>query len=351
MMSAHQHGRTTAFVGVMAALLLVAAGCGNSSGSGSAGSGGGTYTMRISTGEDQSSPISQADKKFGDEIESMSHGKIKVQLYYYSTLGTLQGQFDQLRSDSIQAYSSQPGYLASYYAPIQVLSLPFEWTSRQQIYGAVDGAAGKFLRQQVTAKAGLRIAGYAEYGWEDILNDKHAVHAPADLKGLKIRPAPGAVASATLSALGAQPTSIDYTEAYTGLSQGVIDGAEVPLTPLVQAKIYEVAHNLSDTHEFFSLSMLMVNQKFYNSLPANLRQVVDKAAKDSITYERQQNTKAEQGDESLLAQHGVTITNLTNQEITAFQNAVSSVTGQQLSKLGPDAVKFRSLAGVGGSGS
>jgi tripartite ATP-independent transporter DctP family solute receptor len=303
--------------------------------------------IRAASGDPQTSPTSEALTAMANMVEKETNGRIKFDLYYYTSLGTDASKYTLLKQDSIQITATQPGYLAADIPAIQAVNLPYAFQNREATYSALDGSAGSYLDSQIlSASHTAKVLGWGEYGSEGIMNKVRPVSSPADLKGLKLRPAPGDIAIDDLQALGAVPTNIDFTEMYTGLIQGVVQGGELPVTSAVSAKLYEVAKYWTNTQDFLSLEVLLVNNTFFKSLSASDQQIIANAATASLKQERTNNNQDSIAATNTIQSHGGVVTVLTPAESAEFRKAVAPVDQSWVGKLGPVAAQFLKLAGI-----
>ncbi len=128
--------------------------------------------------------------------------------------------------------------------------------------------------------------GFWENGFRNITNDKGPVIHPDDVIGMKIRTMENAIHIATFETLGAIPTPMAWSEVFTALQQGVIDGQENPLVIIDTAKIYEVQKHVSLTGHFYSPAILMINKDLFDSLPDDIQQAILRAEKEARDWER-----------------------------------------------------------------
>ena len=134
-------------------------------------------------------------------------------------------------------------------------------------------------------KKGLRLAGFYENGFRHITNSKRPINAPADVKGLKIRTPENLAQIETFKALGAIPTPMPFSELYNALQQGVVDGQENPLQNIWDAKMYEVQKHLALTSHIYNSAYVIVSNKFWTGLPADLRKAAEESLREASYFQ------------------------------------------------------------------
>ena len=147
-------------------------------------------------------------------------------------------------------------------------------------------------------KKGIKVLAVWENGYRHITNNKHPINVPSDLKGIKLRVPEGKWRVKMFQAYGANPSPMKYSEVFTALQTGVMDGQENPLAQIASAKFYEVQKYLSITGHVYSPSYLVVSTKKWPTLPADVRKILEETAKDTQAFVYD---KAAKDDEELLA--------------------------------------------------
>ena len=244
-----------------------------------------TYTLRISTG----GPLTNLGAvrlalEFKKQIEASSNGRISVQAFDPSTLGTVQSVLDQVKDGAVHMMTTGPVYAAKYFPDIQVVNLPFLFSDRAHFYGLIDGGLGSDIAQKTLQRTGLRIGGWSDYGFYNYINRRHPITTLEDLKGLKLRVQPTSVTISALQALGGIPVSLDFGEVYTSMQSGAVDGTEVPEPTMVSLKFIEIAKYVSEAHQYFSPQCMFMNDAFFRAMPPDLQKLVDGAVSAACGY-------------------------------------------------------------------
>ena len=169
------------------------------------------YTIKVGYIGSESHPTMQAMKTFGDNVAKGSEGKIKVELYPNAQLGGDRELCEGVQMGTIQMAIPSTSALAGFDKRIQVLDLPYLFTTREAAFEAVDGELGQKLNEFL-GKKGFYVVGYLENGFRHVTNSKQPITKPEDLSGLKIRTMENPMHLAFFKELGANPTPMSWGE-------------------------------------------------------------------------------------------------------------------------------------------
>ena len=220
---------------------------------------------------------------FKSAVEANSNGAIKVKIFPSGVLGKERETMVQVKSGVVQSYIASTGGMSTFYPMIDITNMPFAFSSYNVCYKVYDGEFGKALAKDIEKKSGFHVLGFGESGGFFIItNSKREVRSPKDMKGLKIRTMTVPLHMAIIKALGASPTPIAWSEVYTSLQTGVVDGQMNPISIINMAKFYEVQKYATLTNHLYAPYIWVMNAKFYNNLsPAN-KKIIDDAARIAI---------------------------------------------------------------------
>ncbi|MGN0881064.1 DctP family TRAP transporter solute-binding subunit, partial [Cloacibacillus porcorum] len=278
------------------------------------------YTIKVGYIGSDTHPTMQAMKVFAKDVDAGSKGKIKVELYPNAQLGGDRELCEGVQMGTIQMAIPSTSALAGFDKRIQVLDLPYLFTTRKAAFDAVDGELGQKLNTYLSKK-GFEVLGYQENGFRHVTNSKRPIKTPADLKGLKIRTMENPMHIAFFKELGANPTPMSWGELYTALQQGTVDAEENPYAMIDDGKFYEVQKYVSETGHVFSYEILIANKKFMDKLPADLRKVVVDAAHKAIMTQRASLEKEEAAFKAKVTKAGLTANELTPEQKKPFVEA------------------------------
>jgi tripartite ATP-independent transporter DctP family solute receptor len=182
---------------------------------------------------------------------------------------------------------------------------------------------------------GIRVLMITYLGFRHITNSKHPIMTPADLKGLKIRTQSNPLHLMGFKAFGASPIPMSFAELFTALQQGVVDGQENPIYNIYAAKLYEVQKYLSLTSHLCSAGAFIMSNDYYQSLPADIRAAIDKAAvaaREACIDEIATSEKAWLSE----MEGKIQINDLTDDQILAFQKIAKAEWPKMAETIGTD---------------
>jgi tripartite ATP-independent transporter DctP family solute receptor len=298
------------------------------------------YAIRAVTSDTRDTPGGHMLAAFAKEVEANSNGRVVVQTFYLNELGTNQDTLAQTLSGTLQVNVNTLDYLATSYPASQTTDLPFLFSSVTQAEKAMNGPVGSQISQAILAHTGLRVLAVHSTGEKNLINNKRPINGLADLRGLKIRAVPNPLFISTEQALGDSPISLSFGELYTALQTGTVNGAELPYANMVGSKLYEVAKYVTETHLALAIGGILVNEKFYQSLPTNLQKVLSDAAVKVASAEWNEVNQTDSTFLKTMTDQGVQFNALSADELARWRAAVQPVWQSALKDYGTDAAKW-----------
>lgn len=246
-------------------------------------------------------------------VEERSEGRITVDVFPDGQLGGEREMIESTQVGDIQIASPSVGVLANFSKALQVFDFPFIFKDIETAHAVLDGEFGQGLLKGLE-KNGLIGLNYGELGWRHFSNSKHEVVTPADVKGIKLRTMEVPMHIAYWKEEGANPTPLAYTEVFTALSQGVVDGVENTLGLIYSAKFYEVSKYITLTGHIYDPEIYIVNKKFFENLHEVDQEIIQSSMDDAVVYLRELNAKYEDELLASLKEKGAIIRALTPEE-------------------------------------
>jgi C4-dicarboxylate-binding protein DctP len=226
---------------------------------------------------------------FKAELEKLSGGRIKVELYPGGGLAGQVSSIQQVRKGTIHIADISSGVLASlYYEPLEILELPFVFSSRTTARMVLDNenAFTSKLIENCADKTGIRMLSLGPFGFRHMTNNVRVIRTPDDMSGLKMRTMEIGAHMELMRSVGSTPVPVPWLELYTSLQTKVVDGEETTLQNIVMAKLYQVQDHLTLTGHLMGVGAFLCNDKWYQSLPDDLRvAVVEAEAVARLTYD------------------------------------------------------------------
>jgi C4-dicarboxylate-binding protein DctP len=228
-------------------------------------------------------PKGKAAERFKELAEKATKGRVKVELYPNSTLYKDKEELEALQLGAVQMLAPS---LAKF-GPLgvkefEVFDLPYIFPDKDVLYRVTEGQIGKDLMKKLETK-GIVGLGFWDNGFK-VMSANKSIHLPSDLKGQKLRIQSSKVLDAQMRALGANPQVLAFSEVYQALQTGVVDGTENPPSNLYTQKMHEVQKHVTLTNHGYLGYAVIVNKKFWDGLPADIRAELDTAMKSATKY-------------------------------------------------------------------
>jgi C4-dicarboxylate-binding protein DctP len=166
----------------------------------------------------------------------------------------------------------------------EVFDLPYLFANKQALYNVTEGPVGKGLLQKLDAKGIVGLA-FWDNGFK-VMSANKPLLMPADFRGLKMRIQASKVLDAQMRALGANPQVLAFSEVYQALQTGVVDGTENPPSNMYTQKMHEVQKHVTVSNHGYLGYAVIVNKKFWDGLPADIRASLTKAMAEATTFEK-----------------------------------------------------------------
>lgn len=303
------------------------------------------YTLKFSHVVSPNTPKGKAADFFEKRLEELSAGKIDVQVYPSSQLYKDNAVLKALRLNSVQMAAPSFSKFGKIVPQLALFDLPFLFKDIDHLHRVQDGEVGQALKDKVTAK-GIVALNFWDNGFKQLSSNKKPLLVPADAKGQKFRIMSSKVLEAQFHAVGANPQMMPFSEVYSGLQQGVIDGQENTNSNIFTKKFHEVQKHLTITDHGYLGYLVVMSKKFWNKLPADLQANVTQAMNEATEKEREY---AQELNDSQLAEikayaektGKLKIYNLTADQKESWRNAVSKIYPEFYSdrKIGKDLIE------------
>ena len=231
-------------------------------------------------------PKGKAAEKFKQLAEKYSAGRVKVELYPNSQLYKDREEMEALQRGAVQMLAPS----VSKFGPLgvrefELFDLPYLIPDAQTVDRVTDGPIGKNLFAKLEPK-GVKGLAYWDNGFKQFSANR-PLRKPEDFRGLKMRIQSSKVLEAMMRELGALPQVMAFSEVYSALQQRVVDGTENPLSNLYTQKMYEVQSHLTISNHGCLVYAVITNRKFWEGLPADIREQLEKALAEATRYERE----------------------------------------------------------------
>ena len=281
-------------------------------------------------------PKGLAAEYFKKKAEEYTKGKVKVEVYANSTLYKDKEEMEALQLGAVQMLAPS---LAKF-GPLgvkefEMFDLPYIFDNYDQLHKITEGPIGKSILAKLEPK-GIRGLAYWDNGFKSF-SANTPIKQPSDLKGKKMRIQSSKVLEAQMRALGALPQVLPFSEVYQALQTGVVDGTENPISNLYTQKMFEVQKHLALTEHGYLGYAVIVNKKFWDGLPPDVREQLDKAMNESTAFANRIAKHQNDQDLEKVKKSGKTaVYTPTAAEREAFKKALMPVHKEMASRIGAE---------------
>jgi len=238
-------------------------------------------------------PLSQAIGYLGKKLEENSGGRLKVEIYWGASLYKDDPtQYAALRANVIQMCEVSGGRLGGEIPETFLMEFPFTFSDMEHVYRFLDGP-GKKLFEPLYAKHSYKLLAFWPYGFQNFVSSKGFLVKPEDFVGVKLRIRPSKIVASQMGALGASAQVIPYMETYTALQLKTVDGAECPLAVIQAVKWHETGDYITISRHSLLFAAILINPKFYNGLPADLKKIFNETIEDATKFEHKTQEEVE----------------------------------------------------------
>ena len=243
------------------------------------------YAWPLGTSSPEDTVTQLYSQKFADEVNRLSKGKMKIEVYPNSTLGGDRELLESCSDGDIPFVVQNTAPQVTFMPDTAVFDLPSAFTTIEEARAAVDNPVFYKKMEKVYEKGGFKLLGYADQGFR-VMSTNKEVKSIDDFKGQKIRTMENSYHMDFWKALKANPTPMTFSEVYIGLQQKTIDAQENPYEVIVSSKLYEQQDYVVETNHLPHYISLIVSDEFYKDLPKDQQKIIEEAAETAKEYAR-----------------------------------------------------------------
>jgi len=284
-------------------------------------------------------PKGKASEFFAKRASELTKGRVKVEVYANSALYKDKEEMEALQLGAVQMLAPS---LAKF-GPLgvkefEIFDFPFIFDDTQDLHKVTTGPVGASLMAKLEPK-GIKGLAFWDNGFKSF-SANTPIKTPADLKGKKLRIQSSKVLEEEIRTLGGIPQVMAFSEVYQALQTGVVDGTENPISNFYTQKMHEVQKHLTLTNHGYLGYAVIVNKKFWDALPADVRGQLEQAMKESTVFANK--IAQEENDKSLesVRASGKTAVYVpTKEERLAFKKALAPVHAKMAERVGKEALE------------
>lgn len=304
-------------------------------------------TLRLSHNTGDTTSWHKGSEKFGELLAAATEEELEVRVFANAQLagGDQMKQAEMVGRGALDFVVTSAINVTPLVPEMAVFSLPYLYSDYAQVDATTEGAPGDRM-EEIMAEHGIIVLAWGENGFREVTNNVRPITSPDDLKGLKMRVA-GPMYIDVMTALGANPQQMQWTETFSALQQGVVDGQENPIgAVIVPQRVYEVQKYITPWHYSYDPIFLGVSKSNWESWDEETKAKVQQAATEAMAFQKEM-TREEtaKGLETLRAE-GMEVYEPTPEEIDAFRQATTSAFDLWADRVGPELVElFQSTIG------
>ena len=294
-------------------------------------------TLRFPSASNKGHPQVDGVLKFAELVNAKSGGLITVKAFPGGVLGPDLQTVSAMQGGTIDFTVMNASLLAGNAKEFAVLDFPYLFNTAEEVDAVVDGPVGQKLFDWLPEKGLVGLA-YWDLGFRDMKIEKHAVTKAADLEGLKMRVIPTPIYIDFMNALGANAVPMPFTETYTALETGAIDGMTNPLLNITDMKFYEVTKYLTLTNHMYNIQAVIMSKKTWDKLSDDEQKLIREAAAEATIYQRGVARAAGAKALEQLKDEGMEVSELPAEEMAKMQAKAKPVIEKFTADVGPEFV-------------
>lgn len=281
-------------------------------------------------------PKGQAAERFKAKAEKLTKGRVRIEVYPNSTLYKDKEEMEALQEGKVQMLAPS----LTKFGPLgvkefEVFDIPYIFPTKQALYNVIEGPIGKNLLSKLQP-IGLVGLAYWDNGFK-IMSANKPMRTAADFKGLKMRIQSSKAQDIEMRTLGATPVPMAFSEVYAAMKSGAVDGSENTPSNIYSQNVHEVQKNMTVTDHGYLGYAVIVNKKFWDGLPADIRGQLEAAMLDATLYEKAISQVDNDRSLEAIKKAGKTVVyNATPAELTAFRKVLLPVQQQMEGRIGKE---------------
>ena len=244
--------------------------------------------IKISHQNATTHPTQLGLERFKELLEEKSGGTMTCDIYDNAVLGNDTSNLQQVIAGSLDAAMIMGADIwQGYDSRATIENLPFMFTTYEEARSAWDGEFGDYMKENVLNPVGGHVVDFWENGFRHFTNNTRPIVLPEDCAGIKFRTAENPIRLQMFETFGASAIVMNFSELYSAMQQGTVDGEENPLSNIVASCFYEVQDYLSLSGHIYSTSVFVFSDKCWDSLTDEQKQIVEECSEEAKQYTRE----------------------------------------------------------------
>jgi len=293
------------------------------------------HLIRFGYGLNEQSNQGRAVKVFAEQVEKASGGKMKVRAIGAAALGSDVQMQQALIGGAQEMMVGSTATLVGISKEMALWDTPFLFNNTKEADAVLDGPVGQKVIDKLPEK-GLVGLVYWENGFRNLTNSKRPVNKLEDLGGIKLRVMQNIVYLDSFKTLGANAIPLPFSELFSALETGTVDGQENPFNTILSSKFYEVQKYVSVTNHVYSPWIVLVSKKWWDGLSKDEQKVLTDAAQASRDFERKDTRDEAAKALAELKAKGMQVNELPPTETARMRDKLTQVNAGIAANIGPD---------------
>ncbi len=290
-------------------------------------------TIRISHATPATSHYGVGTQTFCSEIEKRTNARFRCQIQ--PNVGDERASIEAVQLGTLDATNTSTGPVSNFLPEVGIVDIPFLFRDYAHARAVLDGPIGQELLGRFTQR-GLVGLVWTENGFRHLTNSRRAVVKPEDVRGMKVRTMQNPVHIQAFQSIGVQPTPMAFSELFTALQQGVVDGQENPIPVILSAKFSQVQNYLSLTAHVYSPAVIVLSPRLWNGLSEADKAAFREAGRVAAAAQRKKVNDDEATGIEQLRREGVTVSTVDG---AAFRAAMTPVWAEFAKRFGADNIR------------
>lgn len=270
-------------------------------------------------------------------VAEKSEGQIKIEVYPTGQLGGNREMLEGLQLGTVDMVIASVGALGGFNPSTAIFDLPYLFVNEEHAEAVLDGAIGQSILAELESSGFIGLA-WMSHGWRHLTTANREVRHPDDLRGLKIRTQENPLHIDHFNTLGASAIPMAYSEIFTSLQQGVIDGQENPYSGNYLMGFYEVQNYIIETGHIYDPMPVLISRQVWNRMSDTQKELLRDAAVASLPMQRQDARDQDNHAKQQISAAGVTIIELSAEEREVFFDAVQGLYQRHSGNIGADRI-------------
>lgn len=284
----------------------------------------GAIALRVAQSKSANHPVSQGIDKFAELVKEKSSGNIVIETFHDGLIGDDREVIESAQRGSLDMASSSTPNMAGFTNYFTAWDLPYIFENKEEVYKALDGKPGDIVREEMK-KSGFVVIFFPDYGFRQIVNNSKPIEKPSDLKGMKIRTTNSKIEQADFKAYGANPTPMAWSEVFTGLQQGTVDGEGNSYSLLWDTKHQEVLQYATEVNYNYSSDIVVMNREKFESLSKENQKLLLEAGEEAMQWQRIRANEREAEAKQQFLDFGIEIFEPSAEEMKEWKKATEPI--------------------------